>query len=103
MTPVLVSTKHQWKVLGRGTNNPTFVLAYMPFKMDPVPKDVKTLVERLEKEEILDLFVKFCDLETLPAVAFGRVVKAYTAMKAQKTHDEVMKQPHVKGKQRFGV
>ena len=36
-------------------------------------------------------------------MSFGRVVKAYVAMKAQKVHDEVMKQPHVAGRSRPGV
>ena len=45
----------------------------------------------------------FCDSESIPAVSFGRVVKAYVAMKAQKVHDEVMKQPHVAGRSRPGV
>ena len=30
-------------------------------------------------------------------------MKAYVAMKAQKAHDEVMKQPHVAGRHRAGV
>ena len=35
--------------------------------------------------------------------AFGRVVKAYVAMKAQKVHDEIMKHPHVAGRSRPGI
>ena len=61
------------------------------------------MVDKLSTEEIYDLFVKFCDSESIPAVSFGRVVKAYVAMKAQKVHDEVMKQPHVAGRSRPGV
>ena len=38
-----------------------------------------------------------------PSRELGRVVKAYVAMKAQKVHDEVMKQPHVAGRSRPGV
>ena len=38
----------------------------------------------------------------IPAVSFGRVIKAYVAMKAQKVHDEIMKQPHVAGRSRPG-
>ena len=40
---------------------------------------------------------------TLPLVAFSRVIKAYTAMKAQKQHDEVMRQPHSHGYARPGI
>ena len=39
----------------------------------------------------------------LPALAFSRVVKAYTAMKAQKQHDEVMRHPHSHGHSRPGI
>ena len=49
---------------------------------------------RLDKEETIDLFSKFCDVPKIPAVAFARAVKAYMAMKAQKQHDAVMRQPH---------
>ena len=56
------------------------------------------MVEKLSYGgDLCDLFVKFCDSASIPAVSFGRVVKAYVAMKAQKVHDEVMKQPHVAG------
>ena len=71
--------------------------------MEAVTKDIKLMVDKLSTEEIYDLFVKFCDSESIPAVSFGRVVKAYVAMKAQKVHDEVMKQPHVAGRSRPGV
>ena len=96
-------THHKWKVFGRGTSSPTFILADVPFSMEAITKDIKNMVEKLSKEEIFDLFVKFCDSESIPAVSFGRVVKAYVAMKAQKVHDEVMKQPHVAGRSRPGV
>jgi len=100
---VLEQTQHKWKVFGRGTDSQTYVLADVPFSMEGVTKDVKNLVDRLSTEEIYDLFVKFCDWEIIPAVNFGRVVKAYVAMKAQKVHDEVMKQPHVAGRHHPGV
>ena len=61
------------------------------------------MVDKFSTEEIYDLFVKFCDSESIPAVSFGRVIKAYMAMKAQKVHDEVMKQPHVPVRSRPGV
>ena len=93
-------THHKWKVFGRGTSSPTFILADVPFSMETITKDIKNMVEKLGKEEIFDLFVKFCDSESIPSVSFGRVVKAYVAMKAQKVHDEVMKQPHVAGRSR---
>ena len=79
------------------------MLADVPFNMEPVSKPMKGLVDRLSKEEIFDLFVKFCDLDVIPEVNFGRVVKAYLAMKIQKSHNEVMKQPHVPGRNRPGV
>eukprot|EP00434_Breviolum_minutum_P041685 symbB.v1.2.037085.t1/scaffold5381.1/size27835/3 len=72
----------------RGTSSTTFILAEVPFSMEAVTKDVKLMVDKLSTEEIFDLFVKFCDSESIPAVSFGRVVKAYVAMKAQKVHDE---------------
>ena len=100
---VLEQTTHKWKVFGRGTSSPTFILAEVPFSMEAVTKDIKLMVDKLSTEEIYDLFVKFCDSESIPAVSFGRVVKAYVAMKAQKVHDEVMKQPHVAGRSRPGV
>eukprot|EP00434_Breviolum_minutum_P001097 symbB.v1.2.000961.t1/scaffold39.1/size394969/5 len=75
----------------------------VPFSMEAVTKDIKQMVEKLSTEEIFDLFVKFCDSESIPAVSFGRVIKAYVAMKAQKVHDEVMKQPHVAGRSRPGA
>ena len=96
-------TQHKWKVFGRGTKTQTYALADVPFAMEPVSKPVKGLVDRLSKEEIYDLFIKFCDLDVIPEVNFGRVVKAYLAMKIQKEHDEVMKQPHVQGRRRPGV
>ena len=100
---VVEQTTHKWKVFGRGTSSPTFILAEVPFSMEAVTKDIKQMVEKLSTEEIFDLFVKFCDSESIPAVSFGRVIKAYVAMKAQKVHDEVMKQPHVAGRSRPGV
>lgn len=74
---VLEQTQHKWKVFGRGTNSQTYVLADVSFSMEGVTKDVKNLVDRLSTEEIYDLFVKFC-LEIIPAVNFGRVVKAHS-------------------------
>ena len=100
---LLEQATHKWKVFGRGTSSPTYILAEVPFSMEAITKDIKNMVEKLGKEEIFDLFVKFCDSESIPAVSFGRVVKAYVAMKAQKVHDEVMKQPHVAGRSRPGV
>ena len=99
---VVEQTTHKWKVFGRGTTSPTFILAEVPFSMEAVTKDIKQMVDKLSTE-IFDLFVKFCDSESIPAVSFGRVVKAYVAMKAQKVHDEIMKQPHVAGRSRPGV
>ena len=89
-------THHKWKVFGRGTSSTTYILADVPFSMEAITK-------KLSKEEIFDLFVKFCDSESIPAVSFGRVVKAHVAMKAQKVHDEIMKQPHVAGRSRPAV
>ena len=100
---VVEQTTHKWKVFGRGTPSSTYILAEVPFSMEAVTKDIKLMVDKLSAEEIYDLFVKFCDSESIPAVSFGRVVKAYVAMKAQKVHDEVMKQPHVAGRSRPGV
>ena len=65
-------TQHKWKVFGRGTKSQTYVLADVPFAMEPVSKPVKGLVDRLSKEEIYDLFIKFCDLDVIPEVNFGR-------------------------------
>ena len=76
---VLEQTTHKWKVFGRGTLSPTFILAEVPFSMEAVTKDIKLMVDKLSTEEIYDLFVKFCDSESIPAVSFGRVVKAYVA------------------------
>ena len=89
-------TKHKWKVFGRTTKGPTFVLADVPFKMKPVQKDVKILVERLDMEEIIDLFGKFCDMEIIPAVCFGRIVKAYILRCWRR-------RPMMQGKQRPGI
>ena len=86
--------KHKWLVFGRSNKTLTYTLQEVPFKMEPVPKEIKTLVGRLYKEEIIDLFSKFCDVPILPSVAFSGLIKAYTAMKAQKQHDEAMRQPH---------
>ena len=90
-------------MFGRSTKTQTYTLRDVPFKMEPVSKEIKQLVARLDKEEIIDLFSKFCDVPILPAVAFSRVIKAYTAIKAQKQHDEVMRQPHAHGRDRSGV
>ena len=90
---VVEQTTHKWKVFGRGTPSPTFILADVPFLHEAVTKDIKLMVDKLSTEEVYDLFVKFCDSESIPAVSFGRVVKAYVAMKAQKVHDEIMKHP----------
>lgn len=79
---LLEGARHKWKVFGKGTQSQTYVLADVPFVMEGVPKEVRSFVERLIVEEILGLFVKF-----------GRVVKAYAAMK----------QPHVHGKHRHVV
>ena len=92
-----VQGKHGWLMFGRSNKTQTFTLRDVPFKMEPISKEIKQLVERLDKEEIIDLFSKFCDLPILPAVDFSRVIKAYTAIKAQKKHDEVMRQPHAHG------
>ena len=100
---VVEQTTHKWKVFGRGTSSPTFILADVPFQHEAVTMDIKQMVDKFSTEEIYDLFVKFCDSESIPAVSFGRVIKAYVAMKAQKVHDEVMKQPHVAGRSRPGV
>ena len=100
---VVEQTTHKWKVFGRGTPSPTFILADVPFLHEAVAKDIKLMVDKLSTEEVYDLFVKFCDSESIPAVSFGRVVKAYVAMKAQKVHDEIMKQPHVAGRSRPGI
>ena len=87
---VVEQTTHKWKVFGRGTSSPTFILADVPFQHEAVTKDIKQMVDKFSTEEIYDLFVKFCDSESIPAVSFGRVIKAYMAMKAQKVHDEVI-------------
>ena len=95
--------QHGWLMFGRSEKAQTFTLRDVPFKMEPISKEIKHLVERLDKEEVIDLFSKFCDLPIIPAVGFSRVVKAYTAIKAQKQHDEVMRQPHVQGRARPGL
>ena len=95
--------QHGWLMFGRSEKAQTFTLRDVPFKMEPISKEIKHLVERLDKEEVIDLFSKFCDLPIIPAVGFSRVVKAYTAIKAQKQHDEVMRQPHVQGRARPGI
>ena len=82
-----VQGNHSWLVFGRSNKTQTFTLRDVPFKMEPITREIKQLVERLDKEEIIDLFSKFCDLPILPAVGFSRVIKAYTAIKAQKQHD----------------
>ena len=86
---------HAWMTFGRSTKAQTFALRDVPFKMVPVTREVKQLVERLDKEEVIDLFAKFCDLPIIPAVGFSRVITAYAAIKAQKQHDEVMRQPYM--------
>ena len=95
--------QHGWLMFGRSEKAQTFTLRDVPFKMEPISKEIKQLVERFDKEEVIDLFSKFCDLPIIPAVGFSRVVKAYTAIKAQKQHDEVMRQPHVQGRARPGI
>ena len=87
---VVEQTTHKWKVFGRGTSSPTFILADVPFQHEAVTKDTKQMVDKFSTEEIYDLFVKFCDSESIPAVSFGRVIKAYMAMKAQKVHDQLI-------------
>ena len=98
-----VQGNHGWMIFGRSNKTQTFALRDVPFKMEPITREVKQLVERLDKEEVIDLFAKFCDLPIIPAVGFARVIKAYTAIKAQKQHDEVMRQPYVGGRARPGV
>ena len=98
-TDSTVPSTHAWLT----TKAQTFALRDVPFKMEPVTRDVKQLVERLDKEEVIDLFAKFCDLPIIPAVGFSRVITAYAAIKAQKQHDEVMRQPYVGGGARSGV
>ena len=71
--------KHGWLMFGRSDKVQTFTLRDVPFKMEPISKEIKQLVERLDKEEVIDLFSKFCDLPILPAVGFSRVINAYTA------------------------
>ena len=83
-----VQGNHGWLMFGRSNKTQTFTLRDVPFKMEPITREIKQLVERLDKEEIIDLFAKFCDLPILPAVGFSRVIKAYTAIKAQKQHDK---------------
>ena len=73
---VVEQTTHKWKVFGRGTSSPTFILADVPFQHEAVTKDIKQMVDKFSTEEIYDLFVKFCDSESIPAVSFGRVIKA---------------------------
>ena len=65
---VLEQATHKWKVFGRGTSSPTYILAEVPFSMEAVSKDIKTMVDKLSTEEIYDLFVKFCDSESIPAL-----------------------------------
>ena len=61
-----------------------YMLRDVPFKMELVSLETKLLVDRLDKEEIIDLFSKFCDTPKIPAVAFSCVLKCYAAQKAQK-------------------
>ena len=102
-TDATVSGAHVWATFGSSTKVQTFSLQDVPFKMEPVTREVKRLVDRMDKEEVIDLFAKFCDLPVIPAVGFSRVITAYAALKAQKQHDEVMRQPYVKGRARPGV
>ena len=102
-TDSTVPSTHAWMTFGCSTKVQTFALRDVPFKMEPVTRDVKQLVDRLDKEEVIDLFAKFCDLPIIPAVGFSRVITAYAAIKAQKQHDEVMRQPYVGGGARSGV
>ena len=94
-TEETAQSTHAWMTFGRSTKAQTFALRDVPFKMVPVTREVKQLVERLDKEEVIDLFAKFCDLPIIPAVGFSRVITAYAAIKAQKQHDEVMRQPYM--------
>ena len=102
-TDATVSGAHVWATFGSFTKVQTFSLQDVPFKMEPITREVKLLVDRMDKEEVIDLFAKFCDLPVIPAVGFSRVITAYAAIKAQKQHDEVMRQPYVKGRARPGV
>ena len=65
--------QHGWLMFGRSEKAQTFTLRDVPFKMEPISKEIKQLVERLDKEEVIDLFSKFCDLPIIPAVGFARV------------------------------
>ena len=98
-----VPSTHAWATFGCATKVQTFALQDVPFKMEPVTRDVKQLVDRMDKEEVIDLFAKFCDLPIIPAVGFSRLIMAYAAIKAQKQHDEVMRQPYVGGRARPGL
>ena len=102
-TDATVSRAHVWATFGGSTKAQTFSLQGVPFKMEPITREVKLLVDRMDKEEVIDLFAKFCDLPVIPAVGFSRVITAYAAIKAQKQHDEVMRQPYVGGSARPGV
>ena len=102
-TDATVSRAHVWATFGSSTKAQTFSLQDVPFKMEPITREVKLLVDRMDKEEVIDLFAKFCDLPVIPAVGFSRVITAYAAIKAQKQHDEVMRQPYVGRSARPGV
>ena len=71
-----VQGNHGWLMFGRSNKTQTFTPRDVPFKMEPITREIKQLVERLDKEEIIDLFAKFCDLPILPAVGFSRAIKA---------------------------
>ena len=54
-------------------------------------------------QEIIDLFSKSRNAPEIPAVAFSRVVKSYTAQKARKQHDVITRQPRTHGQSRLGI
>ena len=54
-----VPGNHAWMTFGRSNKVQTFALRDVPFKMEPITREVKQLVERLDKEEVIDLFAKF--------------------------------------------
>ena len=51
--------QHGWLMFGRSEKVQTFTLRDVPFKMEPISKEIKQLVERLDKEGSLTSFRSF--------------------------------------------
>ena len=54
-TDATVSRAHVWATFGSSTKVQTFSLQDVPFKMEPITREVKLLVDRMDKEEVIVL------------------------------------------------